>query len=121
MTLLRKLLLTAMAAATFSFLPSSVSAQQAVPLTQQNAVVLADLNLRSGIGVGNPVVAVMPAGALVGVVQCQGAPLWCYVSYQGVFGWAYASYLGLQGPTVAPPPRQIGLRELPARARPKPF
>lgn len=104
MSIFRKVLLTASAAAAFAFLPQSANAQGA-PLVQQTAIVIGDLNLRSGIGVSNPVIAVMPSGAQVGVVQCQGSPQWCYVSWQGLFGWASASYLALSGPPVAPAPR----------------
>lgn len=70
------------------------------------AVVTNDLNLRSGPGTRYAVVATMPAGATVNVMNCGGA--WCRVSWGDAVGFASRSYLGNGGPgpayVVVPPP-----------------
>lgn len=49
------------------------------------------LNLRAGPGVGNPVIATMPAGMVVDLRGCEG--VWCVVAYRGRLGWANGRYL----------------------------
>jgi uncharacterized protein YraI len=87
-------------AAGFLFLSTGLAA--AAP-----ALVATDLNVRSGEGTGYPVMAVMPAGAVVDVSGCGNG--WCYVSEYG--GFASASYLDVGGvgyssarPTYVAPP-----------------
>jgi uncharacterized protein YraI len=69
-----------------------------------------DLNVRSGQGTGYPVIAVMPAGAIVDVSNCGDG--WCYVRDYG--GFASASYLDRAGVVygsttyVAPPAVVVG-------------
>lgn len=73
------------------------------------ARVATDLNVRSGEGTGYPVVAVMPAGAVVDVRGCGDG--WCYVSDYD--GFASASYLdggfavGSAGPAYVAPPAAV--------------
>lgn len=55
------------------------------------AVVTNDLHLRSGPGLGNPVIAAMPAGTRVNVGRC--ANNWCRVGWRGRSGYASANYL----------------------------
>ena len=52
------------------------------------------LNVRSGPGTSNPVIASMPPTG-VGV-QCVGpcSGNWCRISWQGVVGWVNMRYLG---------------------------
>lgn len=54
-------------------------------------VVTHALNLRSGPGLGHPVIAAMPAGARVDAGSCSGS--WCRVTWRGRSGWASARYL----------------------------
>ena len=51
-----------------------------------------DLNMRSGPGTGYQVLGVIPAGAPVAVLGCDGS--WCQVNYAGRIGYANGSYLG---------------------------
>jgi SH3-like domain-containing protein len=52
------------------------------------------LNIRSGPGTHNPVIASMPPTG-VGV-QCIGpcSGNWCRIAWQGVVGWVHMRYLG---------------------------
>src|SRR5690242_5387634 len=65
------------------------------------AMVENDLNLRAGPGVEFAVVAAMPGGATVDVMNCQAG--WCQVAYGGTMGWASRAYLGLGGGVAAGP------------------
>jgi uncharacterized protein YraI len=65
------------------------------------ATVTADLNLRSGPGVGYGVVATMPAGAQVDVQQCLDNG-WCELAFAGAVGYASGNYLEGGGPAVEP-------------------
>jgi uncharacterized protein YraI len=79
-------------AAGFLFLSTSLAA--AAP-----ARVVTDLNVRSGEGTGYPVVAVMPAGAVVDVTGCGDG--WCFV--RDYDGFASASYLDIGAATYIAP------------------
>jgi uncharacterized protein YraI len=59
--------------------------------TAAAAVVTNPLNLRRGPGVGYRVIAAMPPGTRVDVIECGGN--WCRVAWRGIEGFASASYL----------------------------
>lgn len=59
------------------------------------AVATADVNMRSGPGTGYGVVTVVPAGASLAIVDCNGA--WCRVDAGGAQGYVNASYLANEG------------------------
>ena len=66
------------------------------------AVTTASANLRSGPGVENPVVAVVPAGASIDVGKCRDS--WCRVraaSGSGYISRALIAFGGARGPAVA--------------------
>jgi uncharacterized protein YraI len=62
------------------------------------------LNLRRGPGTGYGVIATMPPGSYVDVLECGGG--WCRVAWRGIEGFASASYLapGAAYAYVPPPP-----------------
>jgi uncharacterized protein YraI len=68
------------------------------------ALVTGDLNLRSGPGASFGVLTVLPGGATVNVVGCNGG--WCRIAWRDGYGYASSSYLDLGGGPVygAPPP-----------------
>lgn len=80
------------------FLLLSTSLAAAAP-----ARVETDLNVRSGEGTAYPVVAVMPAGAIVDVTGC--ADGWCFVRDYG--GFASAAYFDAPGPVYVAPPTTV--------------
>lgn len=57
------------------------------------AVVVTDLNLRSGPSTRHHVVRVLRGGSPVRVNACTQGPGWCDVSYRGSRGWVSARYL----------------------------
>ena len=59
--------------------------------TAAAAMVTNPLNLRRGPGTGFGVIATMPPGAHVDVLERGGA--WCRVAWRGIEGFASASYL----------------------------
>lgn len=65
------------------------------------AIVESDLNLRAGPSTGYGVVAVMPGGASVDVLNCTGS--WCRVGFGGTVGYASRSYLDVGGAAYAAP------------------
>jgi len=84
----------------------------AVPVAAQTSslgtatVTAALLNLRSGPGLTNPVVAAFPSGKAVAVTGNESAGGWCPVSINGVVGWMNAAYLSgcsWQGSAAATP------------------
>jgi uncharacterized protein YraI len=70
--------------------------------TAAAAVVTNPLNLRRGPGTGYGVIATMPPGARVDVLECGGA--WCRVAWRGIEGFASASYLADGGAYAYEPP-----------------
>jgi uncharacterized protein YraI len=69
------------------------------------AVATDALNLRTGPGISNPVMIVMPRGANVTLTgQTSGA--FRSVTYLGFSGWASSNYLKIQGETRPNPPSQ---------------
>lgn len=75
---------TATAAATALALSLGIAAAEP-------ALTSADLNMRAGPGVNNPVISVIPRGAEVEVMSCTGN--WCAVDYGGITGYASANFL----------------------------
>jgi uncharacterized protein YraI len=67
-------------------------------------IVTNPLNLRRGPGAGFGIIATMPPGSHVRVLECGGD--WCRVVWHGIEGFASASYLAESGPVYAyePPP-----------------
>ncbi len=65
-----------------------------------------DLNMRSGPGTGYRVLGVLPAGAPVAVLGCDGK--WCQVNYAGRIGYANGNYLGGDTRTVIVAPGAAG-------------
>ncbi|NKM88626.1 SH3 domain-containing protein [Rhizobium laguerreae] len=59
-----------------------------------SAVTQADLNLRTGPGVGYQPVTTVPAGRTVAVIGCLDLGRWCDVSWNGYRGWLSGTYLG---------------------------
>ena len=77
----------------------------ATPVTAfaaETATVSEELNLRSGPGLGNRILTVMPAGASV-VLLGEATEGWYPVQYNDLSGWAFGQYLTLGGaaPAVA--------------------
>jgi uncharacterized protein YraI len=66
------------------------------------AVVTNPLHLRSRPTAHSRVVATMPAGTYVRIIDCLGG--WCRVAWRGVHGFANVHYLAAGGPVVEPPP-----------------
>jgi uncharacterized protein YraI len=66
------------------------------------AVVTNPLHLRSRPTVHSSVVATMPAGTYVRIIDCLGG--WCRVAWRGVHGFANVHYLAAGGPAVEPAP-----------------
>lgn len=66
----------------------------------ETATVSEQLNLRSGPGLGNRILTVMPAGASV-VLLGEATEGWYPVQYNDLSGWAYGQYLSIGG--GAPP------------------
>jgi uncharacterized protein YraI len=90
------------------------------------AVVTNDLNLRAGPSTANRVIATMPQGSIVDVIDCRGS--WCEVEWRGRIGWASRNFLAErvgQRPPAAPPTITIpipgfGIDIRPAPTRPAP-
>ncbi len=59
----------------------------------QGHTTTADLNLRSGVGTGFGVIAVIPRGEPVELTSCNPPVTWCNVSFRGQTGWVSARYL----------------------------
>jgi uncharacterized protein YraI len=74
-------------AATFALL--SVGSAAAAP-----AYVLTTVNLRTGAGTGNEIVAKIPGGSLIDATNCTD---WCEVDWQGKKGFAIASAIDRSG------------------------
>ena len=77
--------------------------------TGSPAIVLASVNLRSGLGTDSEILASIPAGSAVDVGQCEGE--WCAVTWNGQNGYAIARNLDLGGSHQASsylPPAQPG-------------
>jgi len=83
--------------ATFALL--SAAAAEAAP-----AYVKTTVNLRSGAGTQNEIIAKIPGGSLVDAANCTD---WCEVEWQGKTGYAIASALDRSGrvPVQRPAPR----------------
>jgi hypothetical protein len=60
-----------------------------------------NLNMRSGPGTSYQVLGVIPAGAPVAVLGCDGR--WCQVNYAGRIGYANGNYLGGESRAVMAP------------------
>lgn len=70
----------------------------------QPATVTTDLNLRAGPGTNYRVVATMPQGSRVDILECRAN--WCRVDWRGRPGWASARFLDVAPQRVRPePPR----------------
>ncbi len=84
------------------------AALAAVPLAAQpaaaqtGAVVMVDLNLRTGPDLSYPPVGVMPAGTPVTVFGCTEGYMWCDVAWGYNRGWVAGQYLAAQGPQPNP-------------------
>ena len=67
------------------------------------ALVTGDVNLRSGPGTHFGVLTVLPGGATVNVVGCNGG--WCRIAWRGGYGYASNHYLDFgDGPVYGGPP-----------------
>jgi uncharacterized protein YraI len=90
------------------------------------AVVTNDLNLRAGPSTANRVIATMPEGSIVDVIDCRGS--WCEVEWRGRVGWASRNFLAervgqrppVQRPPAAPPSVTIPLPGFGIDIRPGP-
>ena len=65
-----------------------------------------NLNMRSGPGTGYQVLRVIPAGAPVAVLGCDGR--WCQVNYAGRIGYANGSYLSGESRAIVVAPGAVG-------------
>jgi uncharacterized protein YraI len=74
----------------------------ALPSPTGSAVAIDFLNLRSGPGIGNEVLTVIPSGASV-TLTGESSAGFLSVSYGGVDGWASADYLDAGGSAPAEP------------------
>lgn len=66
------------------------------PTPKPTATVVTDLYLRSGAGIANPAILVMPIGATVTIHDTAKAPdggTWVFVDYRGTLGWCNKAYL----------------------------
>lgn len=61
-----------------------------------NAIVTADLNVRTGPGTGYGTIGSIPNRAPVTVHGCATGYSWCQVSYGGLSGWASSRYLAMR-------------------------
>ncbi|WP_367782559.1 SH3 domain-containing protein [Mesorhizobium marinum] len=59
-----------------------------------SARITSAVNMRSAPRKGAGVLAVVPAGATVGLISCDG---WCQIAYGGRQGWVYKSFLSTAG------------------------
>ncbi|MCB1462995.1 MAG: SH3 domain-containing protein [Nitratireductor sp.] len=66
------------------------------------AVATGTVNMRTGPGTNHAVVAVIPRGAPVAIVQCTARRSWCQVHWGPHSGWVSARYLG-GGPVIVRP------------------
>lgn len=90
------------------------------------AVATNDLNLRAGPSTANRVIATMPEGSIVDVIDCRGS--WCEVEWRGRVGWASRNFLAervgqrppVQRPPAAPPSVTIPLPGFGIDIRPGP-
>jgi uncharacterized protein YraI len=89
------------------------------------AVVTNDLNLRSAPTTASRVIATMPEGSTVEVIECRGS--WCEVEWRGRIGWASRNFLAErigqrpgQRPPAAPPTVTIPLPGFGIDIRPAP-
>ena len=65
-----------------------------------------NLNMRSGPGTGYQILRVIPAGAPVAVLGCDGR--WCQVNYAGRIGYANGSYLSGESRAIVVAPGAVG-------------
>lgn len=68
------------------------------------ATITASVNLRTGPGLGNPVITVLPRGATVDVRRCRGN--WCEVTYRNWRGFVSQRFVAQH----RPPSRATGYR-----------
>jgi uncharacterized protein YraI len=76
---------------------------------QSLAVVVTDLNVRTGPGTGYPRLTTLPGGATVQVFTCT-PDNWCDIAWNQVRGWVSGAYLNGYGAPVygaAPPPAAV--------------
>ena len=67
----------------------------------RSAAVISNVNLRSGPGTDQEIIATIPAGSRVRVDGCSGE--WCEVTWNGQSGYAIARNLGIGAPRQARP------------------
>ena len=67
----------------------------------RSAAVIANVNLRSGPGTDQEIIATIPAGSRVRVDGCTGE--WCEVTFNGQSGYAVARNLSIGAPRQARP------------------
>ncbi len=88
--------------------PNPTPAPTQPPATSGNtAVATDDLNMRSGAGLGNPVLLVIPRGATVSLTG-QSSNGYLQVTYKGKTGWSAKDWLRVtsgSAPTPAPTPQ----------------
>ena len=85
----------------FGFLMMATSAQAMAVVTASSG-----LNLRTGPGLGYPVVRILPRGAGVTVTGSSGA--WRHVKTGGTSGWVLGAYLGFPSRTACTSTAHIG-------------
>lgn len=86
--------------ALFAFAAPATSAQA------QRAVVVNDLNMRTGPSTQYPVITVLRRGSPVLVHNCTRGSAWCNVSQRNATGWVSGRYLDFGGPVA---PRRGGI------------
>lgn len=81
-----------------SFLAAVVTAGMLVAGAAQaaDAIVTADLNVRTGPGTRYGVIGSIPNRSPISVHGCTTGYGWCQVSYGGLSGWASSSYLAMR-------------------------
>ncbi|MFC0246499.1 SH3 domain-containing protein [Falsochrobactrum ovis] len=81
-----------------SFLAAVVTAGMLVAGAAQaaDAIVTADLNVRTGPGTGYGVIGSIPNRSPIDVHSCTAGYGWCQVSYGGLSGWASSRYLAMR-------------------------
>lgn len=89
------------------------------PAGAANPVTTADLNLRAGPGYEEPVLAVIPAGAMV-VPTGEWLNQFAGVTFQGQYGWVDSAWLGSAAPATAAPAPEVAPAVTPQDAAPAP-
>jgi len=85
----------AMTSTRLTICATALTLLSAAPGVASPAYVTSTVNLRSGAGTNNEIVAKIPGGSLVDATNCTDG--WCEVDWQGKKGFAIATVLDMSG------------------------